>query len=103
MAVQKLYYVFNKLGCIKWFCVNDNLQSGTYMFLSSWHIMENIGLSVPDHTTFIAEYSCLHSYLREKLKGNRRSSRIRSEKTETHTNIQHRMTGDYLRMKLRTD
>ena len=78
------------------------------MLISSWHVMEtalfsNIGTSVPDHATFIAEYRCLHSYLRENLNGNRRSSRIRSEKTVTHTNIQHRMTGDYLGMKLRTD
>jgi len=78
------------------------------MLISSWHVMEtarfsNIGTSVPDYTTSILEYSCLHSYRLENLNVNRRSSRVRSEKTVTHRNIKHRMTGDYLGMKLRTD
>lgn len=73
------------------------------------HIMEtarfsNTGTNVPDYTTSIPEYSCLHSYRLENLNVNGRSSRIRSEKTVTHRNIvQHKMTEDYLGMKLWTD
>ena len=43
----------------------------------------NIGTSVPDYTTSIQEYSCLHSYRLENLNVNRRSSRVRSEETIT--------------------
>ena len=108
MAVQKLYCVFNKSDCIKWFCGNDNSQSGTYMLISSWHIMEtarfsNTGTSVLDYTKSVPEYSYLRSYRLENLKVNWRSSRVHSEKTVTHRSIQHRMTGDYLGMKLQND